>query len=401
MNHQDNELHHDLHIHFPILGNHHSTKALEGSPLYRELRPKLFKILNSYEMKTIAPTAVPEPYYRAVAWNVERGICFEEIVHFLKNHPLIATADILLITETDLGMARSGNRNIAKELAGILQMNYLFVPSYLNLSKGCGIEQEMGGDNTLGIHGNAIFSRYPIHKPRIVPLPRTHDKMKGREKRIGNQRAAIGTIELPGHPLRTTCVHLDMRSTQPDRKKQMAAVLTALHEEGDAPSLIGGDWNTSTYDTHNTLSAIIGFWVRICIGVNNSIRNHYLHPYRFFEKRLFKMLEAAGYDYKECNELGTATVHYRAADMKANKNLGEWIPDWCFQFIRWALRKTDGECPFKLDWFAQKHLKILQPGQMTSPRKGPSVAPQVLGNLILNGQEASDHDAIVMDFCFR
>lgn len=397
---EENQLQHDLHPHFPLLGQFHSTKSLERSALYQELRPRILKVLNGYEMASPLPAPEPEPYYRVLAWNIERGICFDEIVHFLKNHPLMATADLLLLTETDLGMARSGNRNIAQELARILKMNYLFVPSYLNLSKGCGIEQEMDGDNTLGIHGNAILSRYPLHQPRIVPLPKTHDKMKGREKRLGNQRAVLATVEFPGHPLRTACVHLDMRSTQNDRKRQMEGVLRAFQSEGQSPVLIGGDWNTSTYDSHSSRSAIIGFWVRVMIGVTRSIRSHYLHPYSFFEKKLFRMLEREGFDYKECNELGVGTVHYRAEDMKANKNLNEWVPDWCFQFIRWALRKTNGECPFKLDWFAQKGLKILSAGKVTSPRKGPSINPQVIGDLVHNGQAASDHDAIVVDFCY-
>lgn len=121
--HQTTKIEHALHSHLATLMGYHSTKSLEGSKLYQELKPTILKVLNSYELVDWAPSASPEPYYRAVAWNVERGICFNEVMYFLKNHPVLSKADILLLTETDLGMARSANRNIAREIAERLGMN--------------------------------------------------------------------------------------------------------------------------------------------------------------------------------------------------------------------------------------------------------------------------------------
>ena len=395
---QTDTIRHDLHDHFPVLRNFHSTKSLEESPLYQELQSKILKVLHSYELVSLAPAAPPEPFYRAVAWNIERGIEFEEIAYFLQNHSTLSKADLLLITEADLGMARSKNRNVAQELAERLRMNYFFVPSYLNLAKGAGVESEFEGENEIGIHGNAILSRYPIRKPRIVPLPNTYDKMKGREKRIGHQRALIATIDLGGNPLRAACAHLDVRSTQKHRKLQLERVVQAIQEEGEQAALIGGDWNTSTYDSHNATSSIIAFWIRVLMGVDRVMRNHYPYPERFFEKDLFKMLEKNGFDYRQCNELGATTNHYHVEDIKQFKNLREWVPNWCFKFIEWALKDHGGKCSFKLDWLAQKKLKILKTGEISSDRKGPSIAPRVIGDLTHNGRAASDHDAIVVDF---
>jgi hypothetical protein len=59
-------------------------------------------------------------------------------------------------------MVRSGNRNVARDLACALGMQYAFVPCYLNLTKGSGIEQDLPGANDLGLHGNAVLSRYPM-----------------------------------------------------------------------------------------------------------------------------------------------------------------------------------------------------------------------------------------------
>lgn len=395
---QTHKMDHDLHPHIPHLRGFHSTKELHRSPLYQKLRPKIEQVFRSYELVNSEPIPAVEPYYRCVSWNIERGMRFEAILHFLRNHPILSKADILLLTETDYGMARSGNRNVAGEIAKELKMNYFFAPSYLNLAKGCGIEQEVDGENKLGIAGNAILSRYPISHPEVVSLPNAHDKMKGREKRLGSQSAAFAYVHLPGGPIVVSATHLDVRSTQEHRRQQLEQVLKRIEQQGDLPALVGGDWNTSTYNAQNARSAIIGFWIRVGMGVSNMIRNHYPHPYRRFEKRLFRMLDEMGFDYRECNELGVGTSHYSVADIKQYKNLKEWLPEWCFKFIEWALKKHDGRMSFKLDWFTQKKLSILREEESRSDRKGASLGPKVVGGLHYDNYPASDHDPIVVDF---
>ena len=70
-----------------------------------------------------APISVP-----LLAWNVERGIQFERQLEALRTHCYLKTCDVLLLTETDLGMVRSGNRAVALELARELGMHYAFAP---------------------------------------------------------------------------------------------------------------------------------------------------------------------------------------------------------------------------------------------------------------------------------
>ncbi|MBI2982203.1 MAG: endonuclease/exonuclease/phosphatase family protein, partial [Deltaproteobacteria bacterium] len=269
---------HDLHPQILKLREFHSTESLEKSPVFQSVRDRIARLLSSYDLvHQVSTVPQPEPFYRSVAWNIERGMRFEAILHYLKSHPLLSTADILLITEADMGMARSGNRDVAAEIARALRMNYFFAPSYLNLSKGAGIEQEFAGENSLGIAGNAVLSRYPLSDPRIVPLPNAHDKMRGREKRVGSQSAPVVKVHLPNAFLAVSAVHLDVRSTQGHRIVQLEKVTEAIRGMGDGPALVGGDWNTSTYDAHSALSSIIGFWIRVFMGTGNMIKNHYSH----------------------------------------------------------------------------------------------------------------------------
>src|SRR5207237_7903267 len=121
----------------------------------------------------------------------------------------------------DWGMARTGNRFVARELASVLGMNYAFAPCYVALTKGAGMEKHAGGENEESLHGNALLSRYPMHRVHSLALPNGKDKMKGAEKRIGSQRAVIADIEHPSGMFRAVSLHLDAHSSQHHRYLQM------------------------------------------------------------------------------------------------------------------------------------------------------------------------------------
>src|ERR1039458_8407000 len=210
-------------------------------------------------------------------------------------------------------------RRLARDLARALGMHYAFVPCYLNLTKGSGIEQDLRGSNDLGLHGNALLSRYPMGNVRPVFLENGVDIMASREKRIGRQAAVAADIRFPNGTITAVSVHLDAQSTQRHRYRQLRDVLDSV---GAAQAVVvGGDWNTSTYNSSRALHAILGFWLRVLMGVDNVIRNHYLHPYRRFERDLFRLLEERGFDYRESNRLGEHTVSYDVEDLRATKAL--------------------------------------------------------------------------------
>lgn len=297
---------------------------------------------------------------RVVAWNIERGTQVAGQLEALQAHDRLKRADVLLVTEADIGMARSGNINVARRIARELGFCYAFAPCYLSLVKGSGVERAVDGENELGLHGNAVFSRYPIRRAYRIPLVNGVDKMKGREKRLGTQAAIAAEIDVRGGPLTAVCAHLDMQSSQRHRRQQMRAILDALPNSG--PAIIGGDWNTSTYNTSHVLYSSAGFWRRVfLIGTDKAIRNHYLHPENWFERGLFRLLESRGFEYRACNVMGERTAHYDMSCPRALGSLSEWVPAWGFRFIRWVLRNHGGKCPFKLDWFAARDLRVGNP----------------------------------------
>jgi endonuclease/exonuclease/phosphatase family metal-dependent hydrolase len=371
--------------HFAALAQCRNSADLWGLELYRALEPEIRQVLDTVETGDFSyngVTALPaKAAYSFVAWNVERGMQLDRQVETLRTHPVLREADVLLLTETDSGMVRSGNRNVARELARALGMHYAFIPCYLNLTKGSGIEQDLPGENELGLHGNALLSRYPLNHVRPIFMENGVDIMASREKRMGRQAAIVADICFPDGIVTAVSVHLDAQSTQRHRYLQLRDVLD--HVAG-AAVVIGGDWNTSTYNSSRALHAILGFWLRVLMGVDNVIRNHYLHPYRRFERDLFGLLDERGYDYRSCNRLGEYTVSYDVEDLRATKALRDWVPGWCFHFIRWSLRNHGGVCPVKLDWFATRGVRCINPLVIHEARQ-PGVAA------------LSDHDAIVVD----
>lgn len=392
-------LDHNLNPHFEELLKIPDSKALKKSPLFRQIYPQIQSILQGYETGLFASESPPKPFYRAVLWNIERGIEFEGILHTLQNHPVLKEADIILMPETDLGMARSANRNVARELAEALKMNYFFVPTYINLCKGNGTELHFEGENTKAIHGNAILSHYPLKDFHRIPLHNNKDKMKGKEKRLGHQQGLACTITFPQGEVRVICAHLDAHSSKRHRRDQMRTLMDYQSRLPKLPTLFGGDLNTTTYNSSKAFWAIFGFWVRVSMGVRYVIANHYPYPDRLFERGLFKTFEKHGFDYKNWNESGICTLHYSVEDLKKIKNLKDIIPNWCFKFIDWALSKNNGRCSFKIDWFAAKNLRLASPAapESQAPPLAP-LPPTVISGLKYRDRDCSDHDAIVADF---
>lgn len=368
-----------------------STADLEASELYRRLRPEIERVLQTVAHERFSFGAVSAaPFVRAIGWNIERGIELSGIAETFQRHPVMKKADVLFLTELDLGMARTRNRNVARELAKRLQMDYVFAPSYINLEKGSGLEAKVDGLNREALHGDALFSRFPLREAHSIALPNGKDKMRGKEKRLGCQRAVAAIVEHPAREFRAVSVHLDAHSTQKHRMRQMRLILDDLDAwRPDLPAVIGGDWNTSTYNSRNALFSILGYARRVLMGVRNVLQNHYPHPDRWFERHLFRELERRGFEYRSLNEPGGCTLHYEVNDLAANGRMADWIPDWCFWFINWALQKNDGRCSLKLDWFAGKGI-----------RAGGEVTPQVLCGFHPPGRPLSDHDPIVLDFVF-
>ncbi len=393
LRHSPQLLDHDLNQYFPQLLEFESIEETERSELYKTIGPTVERILGAVVCESFADTPhsdIPNPtsVVSAIAWNIERGNIFEGILDALKNHEGLRDRDLLLLTELDYGMARSRNRFVARELAKELKLNYAFAPVYIALQKGSGVESQVDGENTNSIHGLAMFSKYTMRNVHAVDLPNGKDKMWGKEKRLGYLRALVADIDHPAGTFRAVTTHLDAHCSRAHRHLQIKIVLDHLDTLVPLPTIIGGDWNTTTFNSQNHRRAIMGYWRRVLMGPNRVVKKHFPHPDRYFERNLFAELERRGYNYKNLNEIGAGTLHYDVESIEKNTNLRDWVPEWCFPFIFWAAGRVGGKVSGRLDWFTGRGIE-------------PVGKPATIGNLRDEaGTPLSDHDAIGLDFRF-
>ena len=191
------------------------------------------------------PVAVPATL-RVAAWNAER------LKHLAASAALLdrAGADVALLSEVDLGMARSGNRDTAADLAARLGMGHVYGVEFVELGLGDAREARWhaGERNAAGFHGNAILSRFRLADAFMVRLDdggAWFGAAGAGQRRLGGRMALAARLADAPRPLWVVEVHLESRSTPALRAAQMRRLLAALDERiGDAPCVIGGDLNT-------------------------------------------------------------------------------------------------------------------------------------------------------------
>src|SRR5262245_29461360 len=128
--------------------------------------------------------AVPrlKSFLRVAQWNVEKGERFPQILETFRSDEALKWADIILLNEADVGMSRSGNRDVACELAESLGMHMIFGAAHLELTGS-----NEAGENHESLQGNAVLSRYPVREARIIPLPACFEPYEFQEKRYGGR----------------------------------------------------------------------------------------------------------------------------------------------------------------------------------------------------------------------
>lgn len=262
------------------------------------------------------------PFLRAICWNIERGIQFDPIRIALsepekfdqvlaerkdpKAKPLtpdqlkivkqqldiLQPADLLILNEVDYGVTRTDYRDVARDLAKALNMNYAYGVEFLELDPlnlglekvelddkeaQADIQKSFDADKSryLGMHGTAVLSRYPIRKATLRPLPVCYDwyagekqaisklesgRRKGanlafmeriaREIRRGGRMVLFVELAVPESPTGAVTVvapHLENKCKPGCRAKQAEQILEWIHGDHN-PVILGGDLNTTGAD---------------------------------------------------------------------------------------------------------------------------------------------------------
>ena len=316
----------------PLFTFNELVALYETDPPSPELSDKLTRVLttpfvnNSVGVRPprgISTATLSQPgFLRVATWNIERGLEFDALKaaltndrRFFRRLPAsmrgsklnlsevlaqaaeLSRADVVILNEVDWGLKRTNYRNVAKELASAMRMNYVFGVEFVEVDPvTLGIETlegETSADKsemlanlavdktrTLGLHGTAILSRFPLRNPRVVRFVKQgHDwylgekngvsqleagKRKGaklvfgekimREVRRGGRMMLLADISdssIPGGGVTVVATHLEAKSKPSERHEQLEEVLDQI-KGIDHPVILAGDMNTSGSDSTPT-----------------------------------------------------------------------------------------------------------------------------------------------------
>lgn len=159
--------------------------------------------------------------------NAVEGTKINEIADDIQT----ANPDIVCVQEVDCVTRRSKKKDILKELAAILKMNYCYFPSI----------QLQGGT-----YGNGILSRFPLEKCICTPLAVRENT--GDEGRV----LASASIAVNGKKLSVYNTHLtfedkDTRLAQLDFLKATISAQT--------PAVLCGDFNVESFAEFDRIGA--------------------------------------------------------------------------------------------------------------------------------------------------
>jgi endonuclease/exonuclease/phosphatase family metal-dependent hydrolase len=375
-------LQHELHAHYRALRAIRTRRALERSPLWAEIGGEVRRVLAGVERgdRAAAPGPRGRPL-RAVAWNIQRGARLDDLRRSLLAPPL-AGVDLLLLSEVDVGLGRSGNRNVPRELAEALGMSYAFGVSYLALTDDFG-DDAAGLENTLALSGAAVLSRYPIGRVENVDLPELRDKFHSSEKRLGKKRALLAEISLPDGPLAVAACHLDSNASPVQRARQLGAILDSVDRSGVSRALLGGDLNTSTYDISSTLALARDLLHKLLVTGFRATVDQYMTPETRYERPVFDLLRARDFVVDGFNDRSVGTYFYDLTDPYILDRSQKLVGRALTRLLVRLLRPWNGCVPARLDWFAGRNLT-----PVVAAVERPRAADE---------RPLSDHSAVVVD----
>ena len=315
----------------PLLTYNELVSLYDTDPPSGDLSTKLGKLLTTPFVNNSAGTRAPRVIkasmsqggtLRVATWNIERGLEFDAVKAALTNDQrffrrlpatmrgapfnlaeileqvtALSKADIVILNEADWGVKRTNYRNIAKELATAMQMNYVFGVEFVEvdpLTLGTEtLEGETSADKaqmiahlavdktrTLGLHGTAILSRFPLRNTRMIRFVNQgydwyHEEKDGiskleegkrkgaklvfgekimREVRRGGRMMLVADIadnSIPGGMVTVVATHLEGKSKPSERAKQLEEVLAEIKNIRN-PVILAGDMNTSGGDATPT-----------------------------------------------------------------------------------------------------------------------------------------------------
>ncbi len=174
------------------------------------------------EVEQVPAATIADRRLRVVSFNTLWGVDLGRDAAFFTSDPDLAGADVIALQEVNRGPGEA--RSDAGQLAGLLHMGYVFVPTF---------------DWDGALYGVALLSRFPLHDIEVMLLPEPQLDIVEPAARA----ALRARIDTDAGPVMVTNVHLDVALSIPERVLQLRPAVL----DSPAPAVVLGDFNTNDY----------------------------------------------------------------------------------------------------------------------------------------------------------
>lgn len=195
------------------------------------------------EPARVAHVARPAPDLKVVTWNIERGVEYDNVLSVLRR----VDADVLLLQEVDRGCRRTSYRNVARDLAEALDMNWIAAGEFQEIGEGRA--------GAAAITGQAILSRFPIEDASVLRFA-AQDRWRWSVNPVQPRRGGRMALKARTAGVTVYNTHIESGRDRSVQHRQMAEIVAdqaALHESA---VVIGGDFNNGPVLKSLTLSSL-------------------------------------------------------------------------------------------------------------------------------------------------
>jgi endonuclease/exonuclease/phosphatase family metal-dependent hydrolase len=182
-----------------------------------------------------APTAqhaVASPDLTIITWNIERGQAYDSVLSVLRE----LNADVLLLQEVDRDCQRTGFRDVARELADALHMNWASAGEFQEIGQG--------RNGRAAVTGQAVLSRFPIDDTEVLRFS-AQDRIRWLFNPAQPRRGGRIALKARTGGVLVYNTHIESGGNDSLGRRQMAEILSAYSQNSavQGPVVVGGDFN--------------------------------------------------------------------------------------------------------------------------------------------------------------
>jgi endonuclease/exonuclease/phosphatase family metal-dependent hydrolase len=182
--------------------------------------------------RIVAASAVAPGQLKIVTWNIERGAAYGRVLSALRS----LDADVLLLQEVDRECRRTGFRDVARDLAEALDMNWISAGEFQEIGEG--------RKRRPALTGQATLSKFPIGDPEVLRF-RAQDRWRWSINPVQPRRGGRIALRVETGGVVLYNIHIESGHNEKLQRLQMAEILDshARHVATNHPVVIGGDFN--------------------------------------------------------------------------------------------------------------------------------------------------------------